>query len=273
MLEMELKRELEVAVDLARRAGGVLLEYYSVSPDVEYKPGHEPVTAADRAANGLIVSGLAEAFPEDGILAEETPDTVARLGHDRLWVVDPMDGTKEFIKRNGEFSVMIGLALGGRAMLGVVYQPTEERLFYAAEGTGAWLVHGPSPARPLTVSDTLEPSEMCVAVSRSHRSEKIDVVRAALGIQSEVRSGSVGLKVGLICEQRCDLYIHPSPQTRQWDTCAPEALLVQAGGRMTDLAGRPFVYNRQDLFNRNGILATNGVSHDRILERVAETFV
>lgn len=272
MPAMDLKRELDVAVGLAREAGQVLLEYYSVPPDVEYKPGHEPVTTADRAANRLIVSGLARAFPEDGLLAEETPDTTERLDHDRLWVVDPMDGTKEFLKRNGEFSVMIGLALGGRASLGVVYQPTEDRLFFAAEGTGAWLIQGKDPIRELSVSDTLEPSDMCVAVSRSHRSEKIDVVRAALGIRSEVRSGSVGLKVGLICERRCDLYIHPSPQTKQWDTCAPEALLVQAGGRMTDLAGRPFVYNRQDLYNRNGILATNGVSHARILERVAETF-
>jgi 3'(2'), 5'-bisphosphate nucleotidase len=269
---MNLDRETEVAIDLARKAGNVLLEFYTVPADVEWKPGAEPVTAADRAANALIVGGLMEAFPEDGLLAEESPDTVARLAHERLWVVDPMDGTKEFIKRNGEFSVMIGLALNGRASLGVVFQPTEDRLFYAAEGLGAFVSYKGGAPQRLSVSETVEASEMCVAVSRSHRSEKIDAVRAALGIQSEVRSGSVGLKVGLICERRCDLYIHPSPQTKQWDTCAPEALLVQAGGQMTDLTGRPFVYNRTDLYNRNGILATNGRSHERILERVAAAF-
>ena len=113
---------------------------------------------------------------------------------------------------------------------------------------------------------------MTVAISRSHRSERIDAVSQALGIEREVRSGSVGLKVGLICERECDLYIHPSPQTKQWDTCAPEAILAEAGGRMTDLSGEPFVYNRRDLFNRKGILATNGRTHEQILDRVIAAF-
>ena len=269
---MNLERELEVAIRLAREAGRVIMEYYSAPPDVEWKADTEPVTIADRAANELIVTGLSKAFPEDGLLAEETPDTSARLSHDRLWVIDPMDGTKEFIKKNGEFSVMIGLALDGTASLGVVYQPTVDRLFYATPDAGAFLVRSGETPERLAVSEVTETSEMCVAVSRSHRSEKIDAVREALGIAREVQSGSVGLKVGLICERTCDLYIHPSPQTKQWDTCAPEALLVGAGGRMTDLTGRPFVYNRQDLYNRNGILATNGKSHERILERVTQAF-
>jgi 3'(2'), 5'-bisphosphate nucleotidase len=269
---MNLHHELEVAIRLARDAGRVILGYYDAPPDVEFKAGSEPVTVADKAANELIVSGLIDAFPDDGLLAEETPDTAARLAHERLWVIDPMDGTKEFIKKNGEFSVMIGLALDGAASLGVVYQPTSDRLFYGIPGEGAFLVDGAASPKPLAVSDILEPSEMCIAISRSHRSEQIDTVLTALGISREVRSGSVGLKIGLVCERTCDLYIHPSPATRQWDTCAPEALLVAAGGRMTDLVGQPFVYNRQDLYNRNGILATNGRSHDRILERVAAVF-
>jgi 3'(2'), 5'-bisphosphate nucleotidase len=269
---MSLERELEVAIRLAREAGRVILEYYDAPADVELKAGFEPVTVADRAANASIVAGLAEAFPDDGLLAEETPDTAARLAHERLWVIDPMDGTKEFIKKNGEFSVMIGLALEGTATLGVVYQPPTDRLFYGIAGEGAFLVdRGGAPQR-LQVSEIAEPSEMCVAISRSHRSEKIDTVLAVLDITREVRSGSVGLKIGLVCERKCDLYIHPSPATRQWDTCAPEALLVAAGGRMTDLVGQPFVYNRRDLYNRNGILATNGRSHERILERVAAAF-
>jgi 3'(2'), 5'-bisphosphate nucleotidase len=107
---------------------------------------------------------------------------------------------------------------------------------------------------------------MRLAVSRSHRSERIGAVCRRLGIEHEVRSGSVGLKIAMICEQVCDLYIHPSPHTKQWDTCAPEAIISEAGGRMTDLEGRPFTYNRADLYNRLGILASNGSSHDRILE-------
>ena len=269
---MELRRELDAAIDLARRAGREILTFYHAPADIEWKEAHEPVTVADKAANGLIVEGLAIAFPEDAILAEETPDTTGRLRRDRLWVVDPMDGTKEFIKKNGEFSVMIGLAVDGVATLGVVYQPTRDRLFYGVAGHGAFLVEDGGEARPLSVSDVGETADMCVAVSRSHRSSRIDTVRSALGIAREVQSGSVGLKVGLICERHCDLYIHPSPQTKQWDACAPEALLVAAGGRMTDLEGNAFVYNRADLYNRNGILATNGRAHEQILERVAAAF-
>jgi len=269
---MSLEHELTVALDLARKAGAVLLQFYSGVTGVEWKDEREPVTAADRAANSLIVEELARLFPDDGVLAEESPDTTGRLRHDRLWVIDPMDGTKEFIKRNGEFSVMIGLAIDGIATVGAVYQPTRDRMFYGTVGAGAFLVDQGGEPMPLSVSTTNDTTSMSVAVSRSHRSPEIDAVRAALGIEREVRSGSVGLKVGLICERECDLYIHPSPQTKQWDSCAPEAILAAAGGRMTDLKGNPFVYNRTDLYNRHGILATNGRAHEQILERVAEVF-
>src|SRR5947207_15926491 len=150
---MKLDKELEVAIRLAREAGRVTLHYYSAPPDVGWKAEHEPVTVADTAANELIVAGLAAAFPDDGLLAEETPDTAARLSHERLWVIDPLDGTKEFIKKNGEFSVMIGLALDGRASLGVVYQPTADRLFYATPAEGAYLVRGTGAPERLAVSE------------------------------------------------------------------------------------------------------------------------
>src|SRR4051812_26813604 len=173
---MNLTRELAVAIALARRAGAVLLEFYESPPTVEWKEAREPVTAADKAANALIVESLAAELPDDGILAEETPDTSGRLTHDRLWVVDPMDGTKEFINRNGEFSVMIGLAVEGRAALGVVYHPTKDRLYYGVPGEGAFLVRDGGAPEPLHVSDHANPSDMCVAVSRSHRSSRIDAV-------------------------------------------------------------------------------------------------
>lgn len=269
---MSFDKELETAIRLAREAGAVILEYYSAPPNVEWKDEREPVTAADKAANALIVEGIAREFDADGILAEETPDTAHRLDRHRLWVIDPMDGTKEFIKKNGEFSVQIGFAVDGEAAVGVVYQPTVDRLFYAARGKGAYLKEGGGAPERLQVSDIDETAAMSVAVSRSHRSSKIDAVCRALGIEREVQSGSVGLKVGLICRQSCDLYIHPSPQTKQWDVCAPDILVSEAGGRMTDLTGKPFVYNREDVYNRSGILATNGKAHDRILAIVTEVF-
>ena len=151
---MSLEHELTVALDLARKAGAVLLQFYSGVTGVEWKDEREPVTAADRAANSLIVEELARLFPDDGVLAEESPDTTGRLRHDRLWVIDPMDGTKEFIKRNGEFSVMIGLAIDGIATVGAVYQPTRDRMFYGTVGAGAFLVDQGGEPIPLSVSTT-----------------------------------------------------------------------------------------------------------------------
>ena len=114
---------------------------------------------------------------------------------------------------------------------------------------------------------------MRLAASRSHRSPRMDKVVQALGFREEVRRGSVGIKVGLIVEQQCDLYIHLSPRTKQWDTCAPEIILREAGGCLTDLFGRPLRYNKADLQNRNGIVASNGVAHIQVIESLAPLLV
>ncbi|MEO1172302.1 MAG: inositol monophosphatase family protein, partial [Myxococcota bacterium] len=130
-------KELEVACDLARQAGDVIRRHYADADGVEidYKQGDKsnPVTNADMDANALIVAGLSAAFPDDAILAEESADPESRVSARRLWCVDPLDGTAEFIKRNGEFVVMIGLAIDGEARAGVVYQPTEDELFWGAD--------------------------------------------------------------------------------------------------------------------------------------------
>src|SRR5689334_5937978 len=137
-----MKEELETAKELAVRAGAILLEFYADAPLVEWKGKNDPVTDADRAASRYVVDELRRRFPLDGILCEEEKDDLQRLSRNRVWVIDPMDGTKEFIARNGEFSVMIGLAIDGEARLGVVYQPTERKLYYAGTGMGAHLTHG-----------------------------------------------------------------------------------------------------------------------------------
>src|SRR5215210_4952696 len=156
----EFERELRVGVELARRAGEAALSFYGKPLRVEHKEEFdEPVTQADRTANELIVRGLREAFPEDGILAEESVDTARRLGRDRVWMVDPIDGTKGFIAGTGDFCVQIGLAVGGRACVGVLYAPATDVLYWAARGHGSWVLRptseadaGPKPER-LRVSD------------------------------------------------------------------------------------------------------------------------
>jgi 3'(2'), 5'-bisphosphate nucleotidase len=266
-------RELSVALRLAREAGAAILSYYDSPLHIERKidadEHTEPVTQADRSANELIVQGLRREFPDDGILAEESVDTERRLTKRRVWVVDPLDGTNGFIARDGDFAVQIGLAVEGHSVVGVVYQPLPDVLYRAVEGSGAWIERAGFEPERAHVSEESRLTQMRLAASRTHRSPRMDMVVEALGLKEEVRRGSVGIKVGLIIERQCDLYVHLSPRTKQWDTCAPEVILREAGGRLTDLFGEPLGYNHVDVQNRNGLVASNGAAHTSIIEKLA----
>ena len=262
-------REQRVASELARAAGAVLLRHYHSPFLVEQKVNAlqemEEVTAADREANDLIVHRLSEEFPDDGILAEESKDTERRLEKERVWLIDPMDGTKNFVQRDGDFAVQIGLAINGESVLGAVYQPVRDLLYYATKGSGAWIEGADRKRARMSVSNRTDPHEMTLASSRSHRSPRMERVVNLFGFKQEVRRGSVGVKIGLITEQQADLYLHLSPGTKQWDTCAPEIILHEAGGRLTDLFGQPLRYNGVRVDNRNGIVATNSAAHEMVI--------
>ena len=264
--------ELRVACELARTAGAAILEHYEGPIKVEqknYDDDVEPVTQADRLANELIVSRLKDEFPNDGILAEESIDTKRRLGKSRVWMVDPLDGTNGFIDGNGDFAVQIGLAEEGQPVVAVVYLPLTGVLYRAVRGSGTWIERPQFQPERAGVSDRTTLSDMRLAASRSHRSSRMNKVVARFGFREEVQRGSVGIKIGLLVEQQCDVYIHLSPRTKQWDTCAPELILTEAGGRISDLFGYPLNYNVPDVQNRNGLVASNGAAHDQIIERLA----
>jgi 3'(2'), 5'-bisphosphate nucleotidase len=266
------ERELEVVVDLARAAGKTILEQYEKPLRVETKSHDddiEPVTQADRIANELIVNGLNAVFPSDGILAEESVDTERRLSKSRVWMVDPLDGTNGFIDGNGDFAVQIGLVEDGEPVIAVVYVPLSRTLYRAVVGHGAWIERPQRETEQAAVSDRKTFATMRLAASRSHRSPRMSKVVQRFGFREEVQRGSVGIKVGLLVEQECDVYIHLSPRTKQWDTCAPQLILTEAGGRVTDLFGQPLHYNVRDVNNRNGLVASNGAAHDLIIENLA----
>lgn len=268
----QLKHELEVAVDLARTAGAAILAEYKGPLDIEQKnfdDDSEPVTQADRIANELIVTRLQREFPGDGILAEESVDTSRRLDKARVWMVDPLDGTNGFIAGNGDFAVQIGLAKNGEPIVAVVYQPSTGVLYRAIHGEGTWIERPQCEPERARVSNHTNVSEMRLAASRSHRSSRMNKVVQRFGFREEVQRGSVGIKIGLLVEEQCDVYIHLSPRTKQWDTCAPQLILTEAGGRMTDLFGEPLNYNVPDVQNRNGLVASNGACHDRIIATLA----
>lgn len=265
-------QELTAAVDLARAAGNSILAQYEKPLRVETKSHDddiEPVTQADRIANELIVNGLKAQFPRDGILAEESVDTERRLSKSRVWMVDPLDGTNGFIDGNGDFAVQIGLVENGEPVVSVVYLPLSRVMYRAITGGGAWIERPQRETEQAAVSDRRTFATMRLAASRSHRSPRMNKVVQRFGFREEVQRGSVGIKVGLLVEQQCDVYIHLSPRTKQWDTCAPQLILTEAGGRLTDLFGQPLNYNVPDVNNRNGLVASNGVSHDLIIETLA----
>ncbi|MCG3120111.1 MAG: 3'(2'),5'-bisphosphate nucleotidase CysQ [bacterium] len=275
MQSSELDRRLQIVRDIARAAGDTVLQFYSAQVEVEWKAPGNPVTAADHAANALILEQLHRHFPGEAVLAEETHDDMSRLGREVVWFVDPLDGTKEFIKRNGEFSIMIGLVESNKPVLGVVMQPAPPSgikpgaLYTGAAGLGAWLSLGGSE-RPIHVSDLAQPAQMRMIASRSHFDERVDQVRKRLGIHEILRSGSVGLKCGVIATGACELYIHPSSKVSLWDSCAPAAILIAAGGIMTDLNGDALNYTAVDSGHRQGLLASHGRLHEQVIAAIHE---
>ena len=259
-----LELEYAAAAELAREAGRLVMDVYGSDFGVDFKTPTDPVTEADQRANELIVRGLRERFSSDGIVAEESPDHGDALSRKRCWFVDPLDGTKEFIAKNGEFSVMIGLTVEGRAVLGAVYQPVHDKLYMGVVGHGASLLqHG--TRRDLTVSNVAAPSALGFVGSRSHRSTASDEIVRRLGIVRQTPSGSVGLKVGKIAERDADLYVHPSDRSSKWDACAPDAILRAAGGHFTDMFGADIDYRGAQMANARGILACNAVAFDAVL--------
>ena len=268
-----LQHELDTALTLARDAGYEILEFYATDFETEEKIGadsySEPVTAADRRASRIIVESIANVFPDDAILSEEEIDDVStRMSKRRVWIVDPLDGTAGFVKRDGDFGVQIALAIGGRPVLGVVFLPVHNILSYAVRGEGAYIINTGDKAVRVRVSQKDRLNEMTLAMSRNHASPRMGRIIEHFGFSKIVNRGSVGLKVGLIADQTCDIYIHPSPRTKIWDTCAPQIILEEAGGRFTDLFGFEMRYDRADLQNRNGILATNGAAHELAVEKL-----
>jgi 3'(2'), 5'-bisphosphate nucleotidase len=262
-------QDLAVAIKLAREAGAIVRTFYQVSPNIRWKDPTEPVTEADRASNAYLVKQLGQAFPQDGILAEESKDDLSRLDKRRVWIIDPLDGTLEFIARNGEFCIMVGLVLDHKPVAGVVYQPIDDVLYGAARGAGAF-VEEFGERYPLRVSRETNPKRLRLLVSRSHRAALVDPIVARVAAQHVRSVGSVGLKIGLIARRKADWYVHPNPGTKEWDTCAPEIILREAGGMMTDCWDRPLSYNQPDVVRRFGLLASNGAAHAQVAGAVAE---
>lgn len=240
---------------------------YATDFTVEYKGPRDPITLADRQANALICGRLAEQFPGAPIVAEESDaGTFGDWRHaERTFFVDPVDGTLEFVARNGDFAVMIGLAERGKATAGVVVAPTSGRAWVGALGVGAWQIDAQGQKRELRVSKTALLSEATLMVSRSHRRASLDRLVESVRPRQVIARGGAGLKAAAVAEGEADLYVQPGRAGQRWDACAPDAIVRAAGGRFTDTYGDDIDYRAESLVNDRGFVVTNGVLHDQVL--------
>ncbi|MFC1743860.1 3'(2'),5'-bisphosphate nucleotidase CysQ [Candidatus Riflebacteria bacterium] len=248
-----------------------VLKIYNHDFKVDYKEDNEgPVTEADRLVNDFFREKIAKKFPHDGIISEETPDHSV-LKNERVWIIDPIDGTKEFVKRNGEFSIMVGMAIGGNAEMGIVSWPIENIVFFGAKDWGCFCKKKGQLNKLECRRDEKYPfSSWTIAVSRSHHSKTVDKIIKHMNISKKLASGSIGLKLSKICTKEADIYIDAGSKTKEWDLCAPQALLHAAGGMVTDLYGKKYSFNRKCRKNERGVIATSGAEHEKVIQLIKE---
>jgi 3'(2'), 5'-bisphosphate nucleotidase len=263
--------DLDSLLAIARDAAQAIMEVYGRSFEVDYKAPDDPVTEADRRANALICERLAVAFPSVPVVAEESaPEHYAGFReHHRILFVDPVDGTREFVDRNGEFVVMIGLVEGERARCGVVLAPTTGVAWCGEVGKGAYRVSEGGQLQPLSVSGCEARQAARLVASRTHRSIAVQRALDRLGV-AEIRAlGSAGLKGAAVAAGEADLYVAPGYAGMLWDACAIDALVTSAGGAFSDTFGAAIDY-RGELDNRRGLLATNGRLHAGLVELITQ---
>jgi 3'(2'), 5'-bisphosphate nucleotidase len=263
------EKELEVAKAAAREAGEIIMRHYA-RPDigVDTKADKSPVTPADLDANAAITARLAAAFPDDAILTEEAPDDRSRLAKRRVWIIDPLDGTRDFVARTGDFCVHIGLCVDSEAVLGVVYQPTVDSLAWAVRGGGAFEDRA-GGTRALKASTLSAPGAIRIGVSRLNLDEGLyRCLQAAGMVDRAVRLGA-SVKHIALARGELDAVLNLSPSEQEWDTCAPEVIMREAGCTVTNGDGVPFRYNQPDLFRPRGSAASNGHCHSLVLRVMA----
>ena len=243
--QMDLQALVEPVVAMAAQAGNAILEVYATDFDVQNKADESPLTQADLASHRVIVAGLKALTPEIPIISEEDglPDFEIRRAWTTYWLIDPLDGTKEFVNRNGEFTVNIALIDGHRPVLGVVHVPVHNKTYIGCAGLGAELRDRDGAPKPISVTRQ-SASPVRVVGSRSHRGASLDAYLDALGEHAMVPMGS-SLKFCVVAEGGADVYPRLGP-TSEWDTAAAQAVVEQAGGKVVELDGKPLSYNRKD---------------------------
>ena len=257
--------ELGKIIDGIVKAGEKVLEVYETDFSTEKKDDDSPITQADIESNKILKDVLGKTGIT--ILSEEDTDDKKRLLDDKIWIIDPLDGTTDFVNRTGEFTIMVGLVEKHKSILGLIYWPIKKKMYLAESGKGAFR-HDEEWEK----IETTMMSEMqnCQAlVSRHHLSEKEKKLLDEMEIAVVTSIGS-SLKVTEIASGDAEIYLTTTNKMKQWDTCASNCIISEAGGKMTDMSGNDLVYNTEIVNHENGILVTNGLIHQDALDAISK---
>jgi 3'(2'), 5'-bisphosphate nucleotidase len=275
-----MEKDLTGLLALARKAGWgaaeILLAAQNNPLDID-DSGDGPVTIADIAANNYILEVLQTNLgtTEFGYLTEETYKTDPN--HDRLsmpwvWVIDPLDGTKEYIQKTSEYAVHIALVHNHRPVLAIVVCPAAGKLYSAILNQGTYVERPDGTIQPVKVSDRCQMEELIVVTSRSHRNQRFNQLMQQFPVQTQKSVGGLGGKIAAIVDQHADVYVSLSGTSapKDWDLAAPELILTEAGGRFTHFDGTPLLYNQEDVTQWGGLLGSNGTCHNDLCTAAAQ---
>ena len=257
---------LDDVMDAIIQAGEKVREIYDTDFEVDKKDDNSPITKADLESNKILKSVLEKTrIP---ILSEEDVDDKSRLASKKVWIVDPLDGTQDFVNRTGEFTILVGLVENHVPVMGLVYLPIKKILYFAEKGMGAFC-YDLNKWEKISVRKVEEISSCLALVSRHHLSGKERKILDHLGITNTATVGST-LKVMEISSGRGDVYLTTTNKMNQWDTCASWCVISEAGGKMTDVSGKELVYNTEIVKHENGLLVTNGFVHEMVISKIFE---
>lgn len=265
---MNFSKELYEAKKIAITAGKKVMEIYRTDFSVDYKEDESPVTKADLAANDIIIDRLTSMFPDYAFLSEESNDDIKRLENDYCFIIDPIDGTKEFVNKTGEFTINIALAYKQEIVMGVIYAPVLDELYYAEKGKGAFKVKDQEHVKLVVSTRT---GNLRVAESRSHKTEKGKQLYKENSdkIEKLYEVGST-LKGCFLASGKIEAFYKFGMGTKEWDIAAMSIVVEEAGGVFRDLSHKLIKYNKEDVYNRNGYYAinneVNGFNFDHLIE-------
>lgn len=255
--------ELNAALEAAARASSIILEN-SLRLEAKSSAPADITTQTDRDSQDVILQCLAERFPADAFRAEETTETLSRLRHTagRMWIIDPIDGTRGFVTKNGEYSVMIALAIEGEAVVGVVAEPAFDRCTFAIKGQGCRQRIGNGEPKHVSVTSTHELPRATLIQSHTKPERGVTNEVRKLKPANVVETYSAGVKMARVADGSADLYVCDYAAMNDWDLAAGHVLVTEAGGRVSNLAGEPRVYGRESPKQFGGLLVSNGKLHD-----------